>query len=266
MRVVSWNINSVRARVGRTCNFLRRASPDVLCLQETKCLPDQFIHEDIAGLDYHAEVFGQKSYNGVALVASERVTLTNVQHGFPGDPCPEQARVISATVSRDGHDDLWLCNLYVVNGKAPEHEAFQIKQEWLANVRGWLNDSFDPQDPLLLVGDWNITPAPEDTYDPIGTQGKIHCTEQERDWLANVCNFGLQDLHQKTGSPAFTWWDYRAGSFPRDRGLRIDLALGTPPVAARLAGVMVDREERRKSFNPDENPSDHAPLIVDLVD
>ncbi len=260
MRVVSWNINSVRARENRTVNFLDRAKPDVLCLQETKCLPDQFIHEAVAAKGYRAEVYGQKSYNGVALVVPDGVEVEDVRHGFPGDPCADQARVISGRVG-----DTWIANLYVVNGKAPDHEAFQVKKEWLGNVRAWLDESFDASDRLLLVGDWNITPTPEDTYDAVATQGKIHCTDEERAWLAHVRDFGLVDVHAAKAEPCFTWWDYRAGSFPRDRGLRIDLALATQAVASDVTGVMVDRDERHKSFYPDENPSDHAPLIVDLA-
>lgn len=256
-RVASWNVNGIRARIGRIQRFLERHDPDIVALQETKV-------ED-GGVPFFAfpehtiTAYGQKSYNGVAFLSKE--APDEVKRGFPGDPVADQRRVIAG---RWG--DLWVMDLYCVNGKDPEHEAFGIKQQWFQALREWLDAEFDPGQQLLLTGDFNVAPEDRDVWDPEGLRGTIHCTVEERRWLQDLKDFGLTDLHrQVTAESVWTWWDYRNLAFPKDQGYRIDLALGTDAVAERLDNVWVDRDERKKTTH-DENPSDHAPLVTDLRD
>ncbi|MGB0652975.1 MAG: exodeoxyribonuclease III [Thermoplasmatota archaeon] len=263
MKIVSWNINSLRARMERAEAFLDRHEPDVLCLQETKVQDADFPFEPFEKRGYEVAIHGQKSYNGVAIAS--RVGLGDPANGFNGDPAADQARVLSATVG-DGDEALRLWNLYVVNGKAPDHEAFATKQVWLDALRATVASRHAPDDPVLLVGDFNITPDDLDVYDPVKLAGAIHCTPEERSWLARYHDWGLEDLHRRfePDGGVFTWWDYRFGAFARGRGLRIDLALGTPAVAARCTGVTVDRDERKQG-DFEAKPSDHAPLLVHLA-
>ncbi len=254
---MSWNVNGIRARIGRIQNFLERHDPDIVCLQETKV-------EDggvpfFAFPDHTFTAYGQKSYNGVAFLS--KTAPDEVKRGFTGDPVPDQRRCIAGR-----WDDLWVVDLYCVNGKDPEHEAFGVKQQWFSALRDWLDAEFDPGQKLLLTGDFNVTPADVDSHDPDGLRGSIHHTVEERRWLQNLQDFGLTDLHRTiTPDPVWTWWDYRALAFPQDKGLRIDLALGTSPLAEAVTDVFVDRDERRKTTHPEENPSDHAPLVTDLI-
>ncbi len=258
MRLVTWNVNSVKARLPRLLALLRRHQPDVVCLQELKATEEAFPHEALAGCGYQAAVHGQKAYNGVALLA--RAPLRDVQRGFPGDPAPEQARVISADVG-----GLRVCSLYVINGQEVGCEAYALKLAWLDALLAWLRRDHDPARPLVLAGDFNIIPDDRDAHDPERWRGQNLFSEPERERLRALLGWGLRDLlRQLTDAPGhFTWWDYRAGAFPRGWGLRIDLALATAPVAARCRAVEVDREERKKSAG-EGSPSDHAPLVVTL--
>ncbi len=256
MRLVSWNINSLRARIGRVQSFLERHNPDVVALQETKVEDGGFPF--FAFPDYHHVTHGQKTYNGVAFVSKDAPDET--RRGFPDDPVPDQARVITSR-----WDDTWIMNLYVVNGKDPEHEAFGIKQHWLRGIRRFLDAEFDPGQKLVLVGDFNITPDDVDSHDPDGLRGHIHHTVEERRWLQDLLDWGLTDVHRHlTDEQVFTWWDYRGMGFPQNKGLRIDLALGTQPLLPRVQDVWVDRDERKVGDHA-EKPSDHAPLVVDLA-
>lgn len=254
MRVVSWNINSLRARIQRTQAFIDRHAPDVLCLQETKVEDAGFPR---LAFDQHIEAYGGKSYNGVAILSAE--APDEVRRGFAGDPVPEQRRVMAARFG-----DLWVYNLYVVNGKSIEHPDFLVKRDWFRALRRHLDAQHDAGEEVLLVGDFNITPADIDSHDPVAMAGQIHHSADERAWLAELMKFGLCDLHRaRTEEQVFSWWDYRFLGFQKNAGLRIDLALGTPAVDARTHNVWVDRDERKVGSHV-EKPSDHAPLIVDL--
>lgn len=258
MRAISWNVNSLRTRMERVLGVLERHRPDLLCLQETKVQDEDFPHQALAEVGYQAAVFGQKTYNGVALLSRE--PLEDVRCGFPGDPAPEQARVISC---RSG-EVRWI-NLYVINGKEIGSDKFQLKMAWLTALHRWITTEFSPTEPLVLLGDFNIAPEDRDVHDPDQWRGKIHCSKQERDQLAALQQWGLVDLlrlHQQEAG-LYSWWDYRGGAFSRDLGLRIDLALGTQTAAARCQGARLDREERKKGAR-EAKPSDHVPLLVDL--
>ncbi|MDZ7727851.1 MAG: exodeoxyribonuclease III [Dehalococcoidia bacterium] len=253
MKIISWNVNSLRARFERTCALLRRHEPDVLCLQETKLLDEQFPLDEFRELGYHAIALGQKSYNGVAILSREEPD--GVVRGFPGDPERRPCRVIGAEIA-----GVQVFDLYVVNGKDVEHPDYQLKLQWLDAFNAWLGEAYDPATPLLLTGDFNIAPADIDVHDPEAWRGKNLCSEPERERLRGLFGGQLRDLFRERypDEQRFTWWDYRNGAFHKNLGLRIDLALATPPVADRCLAVEVDREERKPSTG-EGKPSDHAP-------
>ncbi len=284
MRVISWNINSVRARLPRLLALLYRHKPDVVCLQETKVPDSYFPAMQLGAAGYHAVLHGQSSYNGVAILvrgltkqrnilaftgdlSSEAVdmssvpVLTEVFRGFPDDPVPNEARVISACVG-----GLRLVNIYVVNGEDRKSDKFELKQRWMAALGKWLQD-LPPTPPLIVVGDFNVAPDDRDVWDPEGLRDRIHCTTEERAWLKNLQGKRLQDLLRAiTKEPGiYTWWPYMRGALNRDEGLRFDLALGDSAIVDIVKRVWVDREERKPAGRL-ENPSDHAPLIIDLQD
>lgn len=260
MRIVTWNVNSLRTRLERVLGLLERHQPDLLCLQETKVTDDAFPHAELAAAGWRAETHGQKTYNGVALIVRKGVELTEVQRGFPGDPAPEQARVIGARLG-----SMRVLNLYVVNGQEVGSEKYALKLRWLDALNAWLRDAFDPAQPLVLVGDFNVAPRDEDVHDPAAWKDQVLCSEPERARLRALQAWGLADLfrlhHQ--GPDHHTWWDYRGGAFARGHGLRIDLALGTQIAAAACAAVRIDRDERKQGEWASK-PSDHAPVLADF--
>ncbi len=258
MRVVSWNVNGIRPRLPRLLAFLQRHDPDVLCLQETKVTDREFPLESFAFSGHHIARFGQASYNGVAFISKTKPE--DIERGFVGDPT-DHARVIAATIG-----GIRVVNVYVVNGKDPLDPAFAVKMEWLTALRAHLCSwrEAHPDMPMLVLGDFNVAPEDIDVYDPEGWRGSIHCTAEERAHLAAFHAQGFHDLHRHvTDEQVFTWWDYRGLGFPQNKGLRIDLALGTEDLVGRVADVWVDRDERKDSSG-DGKPSDHAPLVVDL--
>lgn len=259
MKIVTWNINSIRPRFARLAALLERHRPDLVCLQETKVVDDDFPRAEIEALGYRCECFGQPTYNGVAMLS--RTPLGAVRRGFPGDPIAEQARVLSAEVS-----GLTVVDLYIVNGQAVGSDKYATKLAWLDALAAWVEKDLAGADrPLLLIGDFNIAPEDVDVHDPVRWRGKVMCSDPERERLRELFRHGLVDLHRRHTAEGglYTWWDYRAGAFHRGWGLRIDLALGSAPVAARLSAVSIDREERKKSTG-EGPPSDHAPVLVTL--
>lgn len=256
MKIVTWNVNSIRVRLDRVKAFLSLAEPDVLCLQEIKSTDDLFPREEIEGLGYSVETFGQKTYNGVAIISKEKPK--NVERGFPKDPVSDQARVISADIG-----GVHIVNVYVVNGEAVGTEKFDIKLKWLDALHGWIKKSFDPKMPTIILGDFNIAPEDRDVYDPDAWRGRVLFSEPEHERLQKFLDWGFVDLlriHTKEGNH-YSWWDYRHGAFARNMGLRLDLILGTQPVAKRCIGVEIDRDERKAGQT---KPSDHVPVIATL--
>jgi exodeoxyribonuclease-3 len=248
VKIVTWNINSVRARLERLLEYLRTRSPDVLCLQELKCSDDQFPHAEVGALGYRAEVFGQKTYNGVALLS--KVPATEVVKNFgDGD---EQARVIAGTVH-----GVRIVGLYAPNGQSLGSEQYAYKLQWYTRLSRWLQAQ--PKGPLLVCGDFNVAPEDIDTYDPRIFAGQTLFTPQERAaWRAMVEANKLVDLFRarapdQTG--LFSWWDYRAGAFKKNQGLRIDHVLVSADLVPRCTGTLVDRQAREGKL-----PSDHAPV------
>lgn len=257
MKVVTWNVNSLRARLERVLGWIDRHAPDVICMQETKTADDAFPLEAFTVRGYHLARHGQAAYNGVAIASL--APLTDVARGFPGDPVPEQARVAAATTA-----GLRIVNAYVVNGQAPGTDKFATKLAWLDAFAAVL-DAQTQRVPTLVVGDFNLCPDDRDVHDPARWKDAIFCTAEERLRFRRILSAGFVDLLRlhHDGPGIHTWWDYRMGAFARGWGLRIDLALGTAPVAAACRDVVVDREERKQGAWGTK-PSDHAPVTVNL--
>lgn len=246
MKIVTWNINSVRARLERLLDFLKTRQPDVLCLQELKCTNEQFPRVEVQALGYRAELFGQKTYNGVAILSKEPVTEV-AQNLGDGD---EQARLLAGTVN-----GIRVVTIYAPNGQALGTPAYQYKLEWYGKLSRWL--ASQPR-PLLVCGDFNVAPEDLDTWDPVLWQGQTLASPKEREAYAalvkaNTFTDLLRAKHPEAG--VFTWWDYRAGAFKKNQGLRIDHLLVSPDLAARCEEAEVDRPAREGT-----QPSDHAPV------
>lgn len=260
MKVITWNVNSIRQRLPRLLALLQRHEPDVVCLQETKVEDPQFPTMEIGAAGYEVATLGQRGYNGVAIVS--RVGLDGVHIGFDGDPVPEQSRVVAARAG-----DLQVVCVYVVNGKVVGDPAYETKLAWLDALRSWVGDTYDPASPLVITGDFNIAPDDRDVWDPALWAGQNLASEPERERLRGFFEWGLTDLgraHAGDVTGPFSYWDYKAGAFHKGWGLRIDLMLGTASVLGRLQDVMVERDERKPTFG-EGKPSDHAPVIVTLA-
>ena len=250
--VATWNVNSIRSRLDHVLDWLRAERPDVLCLQETKTPDDRFPADPFRDAGYSVEWAGQKAYNGVAVISRE--PLKDVRAGFPGDPDPAQARVLSGTWR-----GVRVIDVYVPNGSEVGSTKYRYKLEWLAALLRWLEADHDRARPLLLAGDFNIAPEDRDVYDPEAWRGKVLCSDRERKALAELMSWGLGDLFRRHHDAAglYSWWDYRAGRFRRGQGLRIDLALATEPLAASSRSCRIDEGPRRLP-----KPSDHAPMVA----
>lgn len=254
MRLATWNVNSVTARLPRLLQWLEEWRPDVLCLQETKTSEFPALH--VEGLGYEIADSGLGRWNGVAILS--RVGLADVQRGFagePGFPAPE-GRAIAATC---GGVRVW--SIYVPNGRAPDDPHYAYKLEWLAALRAALVPEVGAHSDLVVCGDFNVAPTDADVFDPAAFAGSTHVTPAERDALARLREVGLRDVvpTPMKGPNPFTYWDYRAGMFHKDLGMRIDLIYATAAVADRVSAAVIDREARKG-----KGPSDHAPIRLDL--
>ncbi|MET8762287.1 exodeoxyribonuclease III [Lentzea sp. NPDC004782] len=256
VRVATWNVNSVKQRVPRLLPWLDQRKPDVVCLQETKLADDAFtalLGSELADRGYEVALFGETQWNGVALLS--RVGLTDVAVGVAGAPgFPHvEARAVAATCG-----GVRVHSLYVPNGREPESDHYKYKLEWLAALRDVLEAG--PAD-ALVCGDINIAPTDADVFDPEAYIGQTHVTEPERAALRAIQALGFHDVVRDRwpNERIFSYWDYRAGMFHRDLGMRIDLVLASTPVADRVRAAWIDRHARKGT-----GPSDHAPVIVDL--
>jgi exodeoxyribonuclease-3 len=259
VKVITWNVNSIRQRLPRLLALLQRHEPDVVCLQETKVEDSEFPTLEIGAAGYEVATLGQRGYNGVAIVS--RVGLDDVHTGFDGDPVPEQSRVVAVRAG-----DLQVICVYVVNGKMVGDPAYATKLAWLDALRAWVGARYDPGVPFVVAGDFNIAPDDRDVWDPALWAGQNLASEPERERLRGFFDWGLTDLgraHAGDVTGPFSYWDYKAGAFHKGWGLRIDLALASAPVLGRLQDVMVERDERKPTFG-EGKPSDHAPVIVTL--
>ncbi len=254
MRVATWNVNGLRSRFDFVLHWLRERQPDLVGLQETKVEDQKFPRMELEAEGYQILAHGQKGWNGVAILAREPQTL--VHEGLPGQK-DMGARLLAARVK-----DLTFATVYCPNGKSVEHDDYARKLAWFDSLRELLAADHRPEDPLVVGGDFNVCPTPLDTWreDP----ANIFHTKEERERIAALHQWGLGDtfrhLHPET--QAFSWWDYRGGSFHRNQGLRIDFLLATPPVLERVESIYVDREYRKKKDGL--TASDHAPIIMEL--
>lgn len=251
MRIATWNVNSLRVRLPHLAEWLAANPVDAIGLQELKLPDEQFPRAEIEALGMHAAHYGQKSYNGVAILA--RGALADVTTGIPGDDDP-QRRLIAATIA-----GVRLINLYVPNGQEVGSEKYAYKLAWLERLRTWLAGELAQYPQLAIVGDFNIAPEDRDVHDPAKWEGSVHVSEPERKALAAITALGLVDLFRRFEQPpgTFSWWDYRMGAFRRNHGLRIDLVLASAALAARCKSCVVDRSPRAW-----ERPSDHAPVVA----
>lgn len=265
MRLATWNVNSIRARVDRIVDFAVREHIDVLAMQEIKCKADQFPHEQFADAGFHVEAHGFSQWNGVAIASRE--PLTDVVHAFPGMPgfakdhsgpdAPQEARAIGATV---GGVRVW--SLYVPNGRALEDPHYFYKLEWLDALRQHATDELaaNPDLALTFTGDFNIAPTDADNGDPTVVVGfNTHVSGPEREAFAALEAAGMVDVVRPLVPTGYTYWDYKRLRFPRNEGMRIDFILGSPAFADAVAGATIHRDERKG-----ELPSDHVPVVVDL--
>ena len=256
MRIATWNVNSLKQRLPRLLPWLDQREPDVVCLQETKLADDAFaalLGDELSGRGYEDAPYGEAAWNGVAILS--RVGLEDVVRGLdgaPGFPDPE-ARAVAATCG-----GIRVVSVYVPNGRTPDSEHYEYKLAWLASLRDAVASGPESQ---IVLGDMNIAPTDEDVFDPEAYVGHTHVTPPERAALAEVEAVGLHDVVREhwPGKRVFTYWDYRAGMFHQDLGMRIDLALASGPVAERVRAAWVDRHARKGT-----GPSDHAPVVIDL--
>jgi exodeoxyribonuclease-3 len=258
MRIATWNINSVTARLPRLLGWLESSGTDVLCVQETKCTDEQFPYDELRELGYEAAVNADGRWNGVALIS--RVGLADVVKGLPGGPAydgVQEPRAVSATC---GPVRLW--SVYVPNGREVGHAHYAYKLQWFEALRAAVAGDAAGELPFAVLGDYNVAPTDQDVWDLAVFDGQTHVTAPEREALAALRGTGLTDVVPrplKYDQP-FTYWDYRQLGFPKNRGMRIDLVYGNAPFAKAVSDAYVDREERKG-----KGASDHAPVVVDLA-
>lgn len=263
IKIVTWNVNSVGQRLSRMLAFLDRESPDFLCLQELKGADEKFPMAAVVEAGYRAEVFGQKGYNGVAILS--RHTPVLVTRNFGDGVDDPAARFIAATYELAGClKPLTVMSAYIPNGQAIGSEKFIYKLEWFQRLRQYLATHHKPDDLVALVGDFNVAASDIDVYDPVAWREHIHTSTRERQGLHQMTTFGLVDTfrHLYPEDPGYSWWDYRQMSFPQNKGLRIDMVYATKPLAEKCREVRVDRNERKQGSVEGDKPSDHAPVIA----
>jgi exodeoxyribonuclease-3 len=255
MRFATWNVNSVKARLPRLLEWLGDTAPDVLMLQETKVAQGDFPSAEVRELGYETAEYGQGRWNGVAVLS--RAGLADVRNGFPGEPGfpgPE-ARAVSATCG-----GIRFMSVYVPNGRTPDDPHYAYKLSWLSALKVALEGDV-AAGPVVVAGDFNVAPADADVWDPAAFAGATHVTPPERAALAAIRDVGFSDVPARPlkGDHPFTYWDYRAGMFHKNMGMRIDLVYATADIAATVKDAVVDREARKG-----KGPSDHAPIVVDI--
>lgn len=255
MKIVTWNINSIRPRLQAFVAYLEESQPDVILLQETKCEDHAFPQEELERLGYNIATHGQKTYNGVAICS--RYPLEVEQRGLPGNEDDPQARYIEGVISLPNSSAIRVASVYVPNGQAVDSDKFVYKQQFLAHLHAHVTQLLTYEEILVLGGDYNIAPRQDDVYDPTSLEGSICFHPIERSAFYTLENLGLVDAWraQHPDTRAFSWWDYRAGGYQQNKGLRIDHLLLSPEAADRLHSTAMDESERAK-----EKPSDHIPV------
>ena len=253
MKLATWNVNSLGIRLPHLLAWLAEAQPDAVVLQETKLVDEKFPHAELKEAGWYAEFFGQKTYNGVALLS--RVPATDIVRNIPGH-ADEQARVIAGTLG-----DIRVVGGYFPNGQAPGSEKFAYKMAWLSALKDWLAAELAAHPKLVLMGDFNIAPEDRDVHDPVLWAGQIHCTDEERAHFRALLDLGLHDAFRLLDQPPrlWSWWDYRNLAFRKNQGLRIDHILVSDPLRAQVRACTIAKAQRKL-----ERPSDHAPVLVEI--
>jgi exodeoxyribonuclease III len=254
LKIATWNVNSLKVRLGHVADWLERAKPDVLALQETKTKNEDFPAQAFRDLGYEVSFSGQPTYNGVALVS--RLPIADVTTEIAGFEDP-QRRVLAATIG-----GVRVYDLYVPNGQSVDSDKYEYKLKWLAALRQQIRGELDRHERCILLGDFNIAPEDRDVHDPVAWEGKVLCSDREREALKRLLDLGLCDVFRNFEQPekSFSWWDYRAAAFRRNHGLRIDLILATERLAKRCTDCHIDAAPRRL-----ERPSDHTPVVADFA-
>ncbi|AMJ60303.1 exodeoxyribonuclease III [Bosea sp. PAMC 26642] len=258
MRIATWNVNSVRQRLGHLLDFLKEAEPDALCLQEIKCVDADFPRAEIEAAGWQVETHGQKTFNGVAILS--RSKLEDVRRGLPGDETDEQARYLEGLLPL-GSGVVRLASIYLPNGNPPNTEKYPYKLGWMKRLTDHTRDLLALEEPLVLAGDYNVIPEPRDAREPAAWVGDALFLPPTRTAFRGLINLGLTEaLRATTEAPGlYTFWDYQAGAWQRNNGIRIDHLLLSPQAADRLANVSIVKHVRGW-----EKPSDHVPVMVEL--
>jgi exodeoxyribonuclease-3 len=255
VKLATWNVNSLAVRLPQLLAWLAEHPVDAIVLQETKLTDDKFPHAELEAAGYRAQWFGQRTYNGVALLS--RSDITDVVRNIPGHD-DEQARVIAGTTG-----GVRVIGAYFPNGQAPDSDKFAYKLRWIEALREWLRAELAVHPQLVLMGDFNIAPEDRDVHDPVAWAGQIHCTPEEREHFRQLVGLGLCDAFRLFEQPpkSWSWWDYRNLAFRKNQGLRIDHILVSEALRAKVSACSIDKAPRKN-----ERPSDHAPVIVELAD
>jgi exodeoxyribonuclease III len=257
MRIATWNVNSVRQRLEHLLAYLKEAQPDVLCLQEIKTVDEQFPRLEIESAGYSVETYGQKTFNGVAIISKSR--LEEVRRGLPGDPSDEQARYIEGVVPF-GAGVVRVASIYLPNGNPPNTEKYPYKLGWMERLRAHAAGLLAQEEPLVLAGDYNVIPEPHDCHDPAAWAQDALFLPQTRAAFRSLLNLGLTEaVRAVTDDRLYTFWDYQAGAWQRNNGIRIDHMLLSPQAADRLESAEVHKHVRGW-----EKPSDHVPVMIAL--
>jgi exodeoxyribonuclease III len=251
MQLATWNVNSLAVRLPQVLDWLGQHQPEVVVLQETKLTDDKFPHADFEQAGYAAQWFGQKTYNGVALLS--KTPAEDVVRNIPGF-ADEQARVVAGTVG-----ELRVIGAYFPNGQAPGTDKFEYKMQWMRSLRDWVREELARHPKLVLMGDYNVAPEDRDVYDPIAWAGQIHCTPEEREQFRQLLALGLHDAFRLFEQPpkSWSWWDYRNLAFRKNQGLRIDHILVSEALKPSVTACTIDKVPRKN-----ERPSDHAPVVA----
>lgn len=254
MKIATWNVNSIKARLTHLAHFCDAADPDVICLQETKCVDESFPCQEIFDLGYYSAFYGQKSYNGVAILSKHEPF--EVVKGFPEDDADSQKRLIAATIN-----GVRIVNTYIPNGSELWSDKFKFKLDWLLRLRRFFDDNYNLSENVLLCGDFNVAPEALDVWDPPAWEGHIHFSKPERAAIHYIKQWGFIDIFRQMNGDVreFSWWDYRAGGFQRNQGLRIDHIWTSAALADLCTGVWIDKEPRKQ-----EKPSDHTPVVAEF--
>ena len=259
MRIATWNVNSIKQRIDSATAWLAERQPDIVCLQETKCVDDAFPRLEFESLGYNVAVHGQKTFNGVALLS--KLPFDEVSNGLPGDKEDDHARFIEGVVSTE-RGALRIASLYLPNGNPPDTEKYDYKLRWMKRLAVYTRERLSLEEPLILAGDYNVIPAADDARNAQAWVGDALYLPRTRDEYRALLNLGLTDAVRATSDEPglYTFWDYQAGAWQKNNGIRIDHMLLSPQAADRLTAAGIDRHVRSW-----EKPSDHVPVWLDLA-